>query len=379
MRLLERAARGDGRALAELARIPGAAADIVRYVRSNEESHWPIAKVLVDVATPEAEAELIALFEDAADPDIALIAARALVRASSQKGIDALARALEDGRRRIAIDALGDSHLDEARAPLEGELSRLIEATGLSPGSDRFAFGEDVDPADVELVPLVLAGLGKVGANRPEHRLLLTMLRLEVDDPYFGAEGIRTEAACALKSVVVDGMVQSLSAFVDSESSKEAVDGALDALFYLGTSDALAVISEQASRPGVGQRHAVYRLDDLIAPVGAPPATPEQLLESAQQMLMSMTPGVCYRSGVPLRIHELENALALPERRVAVLQELETITGAWIGYDRYLGEADWIDYPSRFRAWLEAHGDDYAPGGLFKFGRQLDEPRERSR
>ncbi|MCA9608466.1 MAG: HEAT repeat domain-containing protein [Myxococcales bacterium] len=376
---MERAALGDGRALAELARFPEAALDIVRHLRSNEEAPWPIAKVLVDVVAPEVEGELIALFEEAANPDIALIAARALLRVSSPRGIDALARGLRDERRRMSIDALGDSRRDEARAPLEKELDRLIEDTGLSLDSEGSDFGEDVDPADVELVPLVLANLAKVGSRRPEHRLLLTLLRLEVDDPYFGAEAIRADAALATKVVVVEGMVPALAAFIDAEPSREAVDGALDALFHLGTRDALGVIAETASKPGLAQRHATYRLDDLVAPIGAPSAPLEQLLESAARMLTKMEPGICHRAGVPLRIHDLEVALTVPERRVAVLEELEIITAAWIGYDRYLGEASWIDHPSRFRAWLETHGADYPVGGLFKSGRQMNEPSETSR
>lgn len=185
---------------------------------------------------------------------------------------------------------------------------------------------------------------------------------------------VRASAVKALRYLVGPGLLKRLHAALRDDYREIRID-AVDAMFYLGTNDALYAISEllEDEDPNVEQ-HVRLRVQALIGEELPETDWSKRFRMWYERNAADLKRDVCYRSGHKLRVSELVNQLReQPVSRELLVEELYTITGCRFGHDPEVWiYAEPIDYLNIGARWLKDYGVSYSDGVLYKFGFQQD-------
>lgn len=366
-------ARGDGpeaEAAAASLVAAGAAAlpPVIAAIRAGAGAVWRLQDVALSLRGSELVPELIQHLGDPST-DVAMTVFEALGRTREHRALEPLLGALAGSRRELAITALGDLADPGAVPKLLEIVDGMVALPGISEILDRTAQveNEEVDEAPLRLLPKVLIALAKLGSFE-RASLLAGLSHYRSKDPYSDASLIRIESVEAMQHVYFPGMFQELKAALGDEDAEVRLK-AVDALFYLGTREAIEELLAHLKDPSsTVVSHIVYRLQGLTA----------DRLEGQdgdawwREHQKEYSAGVCHRLGQPMDVSRIISLLEDPADRKSVLQELRIITGQDFGFNPAVQIPPPDEVAEQAREWWRKEGHRFETGRLYKYGHQQD-------
>jgi len=272
-----------------------------------------------------------------------------------------------DNDRKVAIDPLLATALDTTMEETERwQAVRLLGDLGDVRAIDGLLLVHDQALADEEFVLslLIVAALAKLG-NHDKASTAIDLVAHE--DPT-----VRVYVAPVLQLVVGPRLLTALETVVHDEIPEIRL-GAVQALFYLGTIEAIDILVgcvEDEDPDVVNDARIVLR--DVTADVIGDATIGDVRLWWEQRRLAFET-GICYRLGQPIWLPAIFEEFAEPNRRLQIMRELHVITGHDFDSTSSTSLSDQQDAVlDRAWSWWEREGYRFQPGHLYKYGYAQD-------
>jgi hypothetical protein len=305
--------------------------------------------------------------------DLVMAACQALGQSQNELALQPLLDALSSWRQSMAIEALGELRNPQAIEPLLKLGKEILNQPQVSQAinGQLNIDEEDFDESLLQLLPLIVIALAKLG-NYEIAPITLLLTHYKSDDIYSDAEIVRTNATKALQYVVIPGIFAFLKVALHDDYDEVRLE-AIDAMFYLGTREAIIeLISCVDDENSIVLNNVLVRLHDLTGMWFQADTQEVNLQKWWEEHQAEYKSEICYRLGKPIHIPSVIALLEESHKAKPIIQELKIITGVDFGsYPEGINQG--LNLPIQIaQLWWIKEGHKFEDGCLYKYGYKQD-------